>query len=102
MGHVQALTRDLVSRAKIPDWVNKLLFSLPKDMHPMTQLNIAINALQTGSKFAKAYQQGVPKNKYWEYAYEDTLDIIAKLPNVCSAIYRHTYKDGKMIEPNVH
>jgi citrate synthase len=71
-------------------------------MHPMTQFNIAINALQTGSKFAKAYQQGIHKNKYWESTLEDSLDIIAKLPNICSTIYRHTYKGGKLIEPNVH
>jgi len=68
----------------------------------MTQFNIAINAIQPASKFAKAYQQGVPKNKYWESTYEDTLDIIAKLPNICSAIYRHNYKDGKLIDANVH
>jgi len=66
----------------------------------MTQFNIAINALQTDSLFAKAYQDGISKAKYWEYAYEDSLNLIARLPHVCSIIYRHTYKDGKLIPHN--
>ena len=32
-----------------------LLNSLPKDMHPMTQFSIGLNAAQTASTFAKAY-----------------------------------------------
>ncbi len=63
----------------------------------MTQFNIAINALQIDSKFAEAYQKGVNKKNYWEYAYEDTLNLIARLPNVASTIYRHTYKGDKLI-----
>jgi len=63
----------------------------------MTQFNIAINALQPESLFAKANQQGVHKNKYWEFAYEDSLNLIARLPSICSTIYRNTYKDGKLI-----
>jgi len=64
----------------------------------MTQFNIAINALQPESQFAKGYQDGVPKTKYWELAFEDSLNLIAKLPRVASTIYRHSYKDGKLID----
>jgi len=97
---VNALSKELSARSAVPDWVIKLVQGLPKEMHPMTQFNIAINALQTGSKFAKAYQDGVPKTKYWDYAYEDSLDLIAKLPHICSLIYRNTYKDGKVVPNN--
>jgi citrate synthase len=99
---VNAVSKDLSDRSNVPQWITKLLQGLPKDMHPMTQFNIGINALQTGSKFAKAYQDGVPKGKYWEYAYEDSIDLIAKLPNICSVIYRNTYKDGSLIPHNPH
>ncbi len=95
---VQEVTQELSKRSTVPDWVTKLQLSLPKTMHTMTQFNIAINALQTESQFAKAYQDGVSKNKYWEYAYEDTFNLLAKLPRIASTIYRHTYKDGKLFD----
>jgi len=59
----------------------------------MTQFNIAINALQTDSLFAKAYQSGLNKAKYWDPTYEDSMNLIANLPQIASTIYRHTYKD---------
>lgn len=95
---VRELSEDLNARSDVPQWVTKLIQSLPKDMHPMTQFNIGINALQTDSKFAQAYQEGVPKGKYWESTYEDSLNLIARLPKIASTIYRQTYKDGKLID----
>ena len=50
----------------------------------MSQLSAAVNALQSESKFAKAYSNGVHKSKYWEFVYEDTMDLIAKLPTVAA------------------
>jgi len=50
--------------------------------------------------FFKAYQEGVNKKKYWEFAYEDSLNLIARIPYICSLIYRHTYKDGKLTPHN--
>jgi len=94
---VNALSKDLSDRSNVPSWVTKLIQSLPKEMHPMTQFNIAINALQTDSLFFKAYQDGVDKKKYWEFAYEDSLNLVARLPHICTTIYRNTYKDGKLI-----
>jgi citrate synthase len=38
----QHVSEDLRARAKVPAWVDKLLLSLPKEMHPMTQFNIGI------------------------------------------------------------
>jgi citrate synthase len=52
------------------------------------------------SKFAQAYQDGVHKAKYWEYVYEDSLDLIAKLPQLAALIYRKAYKGGAYIEPD--
>lgn len=58
---------------------------MPADTHPMTQLCAAVLTLQPASKFAAAYQSGIHKSKYWEPFYEDTLDLVAKLPEVCGA-----------------
>ena len=53
---VDTLTAELHKRsAKLPAHVVPLLNSLPKDMHPMTQFSIGLNAAQTASSFAKAY-----------------------------------------------
>lgn len=68
----------------------------------MTMLAMAILNLQKDSKFFKAYQEKVNKSRYWEFYYEDAMDLIAKLPNICGAIYRHKYKNSNIIEPDHH
>lgn len=30
------------------------------------------------------------------------MDLVAKLPHICATIYRHKYKNSKLIEPNSH
>lgn len=71
-------------------------------MHPMTMLSMALLYLQQHSKFFKAYQTGVNKSKYWEYYFEDSMDLLAKIPHVCAIIYRHKYKNSVLIESNNH
>eukprot|EP00493_Phyllostaurus_siculus_P017178 UN17441 len=69
---VQGLTADLHERSKnIPDHVNKLIDDFPDNLHPMSQFSSAVLALQTESKFYKAYHEGVHKSQYWEYYLED-------------------------------
>lgn len=99
---VKAFSADLASRSEVPEHVIKLLDSLPKDLHPMAQLSIAVNALESESKFAKAYARGVNKREYWSYTFEDSLDLLGKLPVIASKIYRNIFKDGKIceVDPN--
>ena len=92
----RSLTEELRSRAKLPAHVEPLIRSLPKTMHPMTQLSLALLACQTDSKFAAAYGKGVNKSKYWESTLEDVLDVMAKLPEIAALIYRCSFKDGKL------
>jgi citrate synthase len=91
---VSSLTAELHSRAKLPDHVESMIRGFPKGMHPMTQLSSAVLALQTDSQFQKAYSEGISKKDYWDPCYEDILNVIARLPEVCALIYRCTYKDG--------
>lgn len=66
----------------------KVLDALPRNTHPMTQLSAGVLALQTYSKFSEAFFSGkATKANYWEYAFEDSLDIIARTPHVAAAIY---------------
>merc|ERR1719384_2472716 len=60
----------------------------------MSQFVMAIAALQSESTFAQAYSEGVHKSKYWETTYEDSMNLIAKLPSVAAKIYNNLYRDG--------
>lgn len=82
------------ARSKLPDNVIKVLRAMPADTHPMTQLCAAVLTLQPASKFAAAYQAGIHKSKYWEPFYEDTLDLVAKLPEVCVDAANETCVDA--------
>ena len=62
----------------------------------MAQLSLALNALEHESSFAKAYARGINKKEYWHYTYEDSMDVIAKLPTIAAKIYRNVFKDGKV------
>lgn len=94
---VKALSKEWVNRAELPSHVVTMLNNFPSHLHPMSQFSAAITALNSESKFLKAYSEGVHKSKYWELAYEDSMDLIAKLPVVAATIYRNTFKDGKGI-----
>jgi len=96
---VDSVTKEWNNRAEIPQHVVTMLNNFPTHLHPMSQLSAAANALQSESKFAKAYSQGVHKSKYWEYVYEDSMDLIAKLPTVAAIIYRNIYREGTSVGP---
>lgn len=68
----------------------------------MTMLSMALLYLQTQSKFFKAYQNGVNKSKYWEFYYEDSMDLLARLPQICAIIYRHKYHNSQLIASDRH
>jgi len=94
---VKALSAEWVERADIPQHVVTMIKNFPSTLHPMSQFSAAITALQSESKFAKAYADGIHKTKYWEPCYEDSMDLIAKLPAVASMIYRTTFYDGEVV-----
>jgi citrate synthase len=87
-------------RSHVPNHVFDTIESLPANSHPMTQFCIAVLALQTESKFAKAYHEGISKKDYWDYVYEDTMTLIARLPRIAAYIYRRKYKNGEHIQPD--
>ncbi|MEN9723334.1 MAG: hypothetical protein RJB38_1320 [Pseudomonadota bacterium] len=94
---VQALTADWKARAKVPAHVFKSIDGLPTDAHPMTQFVVGIMAMQTQSLFAKKYAEGVSKKDYWSFVYEDSMNLIACLPEIAAYVYRRKYKNGQSI-----
>jgi citrate synthase len=97
---VQEITANWQRRSHVPNHVFAAIEALPKDSHPMTQFVIAIMALQTESKFAKKYAEGLNKKDYWEAIFDDSMDLIARLPRVAAYIYRRKYKSEDHIHPN--
>jgi len=100
---VKGLSADWAARADLPAHVVNMLDNFPKHLHPMAQFSAAANALNSESLFAKAYAEGVHKSKYWEFVYEDSMNLIAKLPAVAAKIYNNLYRDGAglgVIDPN--
>ncbi|KAI9485584.1 MAG: citrate synthase [Benjaminiella poitrasii] len=93
---VDQLSAEWAARSAIPEFVEEIIDRCPKTLHPMSQFSIAVNALQHDSQFAKAYSEGIHKSQYWDPTFEDTMDLIAKLPNIAARIYRNVYKDGKL------
>jgi len=70
----------------------------------MTQFSMAVLALQSESLFAESYQKGMNKKDYWQPTFEDSLNLISKLPRIASLIYRNKYKinEASLIKPDTN
>lgn len=97
---VHHVTSVLQRRSHVPTHVFQTIESLPLSTHPMTQFVVGIMALQTESQFAKKYAAGMSKKDYWEAVFDDSMDLIARLPRIAAYIYRRKYKFGEHIQPN--
>lgn len=97
---VHHVTSVLQRRSHVPNHVFHTIEALPLNTHPMTQFVVGVMALQTESQFAKKYAQGLSKKDYWEAVFDDSMDLIARLPRVAAYIYRRKYKFGDHIQPN--
>jgi citrate synthase len=95
---VRDLSKDWRQRGQVPAHVFRTIDALPVSAHPMTQLVTGVMALQTESVFAKKYAEGMNKKDYWSYVYEDSMNLIARLPEVAAYVYRRKYKNGQKIE----
>ena len=89
-------------RCNIPEHVFPLLDQMPVTTHPMTQFIAGVTAMQNASVFAHRYADGMSKEEYWDATYEDTMNLIARLPRLAAYIYRRTYHNGDHIAPNIH
>jgi citrate synthase len=57
----------------------------------------AIISMNKDSVFRHKYHEGIKKNAYWEYYYEDAMNLLAKLPEIAAFIYRLRYRGGNII-----
>ena len=96
----ETITNIWQRRSHVPNHVFATIDALPISTHPMTMFVTGVMALQTESNFAKAYATGINKKDYWSPVFEDTMDLIARLPRIAAYIYRRKYKNNEHIQPN--
>ncbi|KLO05771.1 citrate synthase [Schizopora paradoxa] len=92
---VNQLSKEWAARAALPEFVEEIIDRCPGTLHPMSQFSMAVTALNHDSSFAKAYSEGISKKEYWGHTFEDSMDLIAKLPNIAGRIYQNVYGKGK-------
>ncbi|MCW8129642.1 MAG: citrate (Si)-synthase [Planctomycetota bacterium] len=100
---LEELRAEFQRRGKTPNYVWSVLDALPDDTHPMCMLNTALLSMQPDSVFARRYEDGMPKDQYWEATLEDALNIIARMPKIAAWIYRKRFKKGPRLDsdPNL-
>ncbi len=96
---IKELEEEFKKRSTVPSYVYDILKAFPKDSHPMVMFSAAILAMQKESIFAKKYHS-LKKTEYWDAYYEDSLNLLAKLPEIGAFIYRWKYKNGDIIAPD--
>jgi citrate synthase len=97
---VNNITTTWQRRSHVPNHVFATIDALPLSAHPMTMFITGVLALQTESNFAKQYAEGMSKKDHWSAVYDDTMDLIARLPRIAAYVYRRKYKSGQHINPN--
>ena len=85
---IRVFSKELAEKSHLPKHILELMKTFPKDMHPMTQLSVVVAALNTESKFARAYEQGLNKADYWEPVFDDSISLLAKIPRVAALVFR--------------
>jgi citrate synthase len=91
------LSDEFAKRSDIPGYVWDVLNAMPKDSHPMAMFNTAILVMEKESMFRKRYDEGMPKGEYWDPMFEDSMNLLGKLPGIAAGVYRIRYNKGKPI-----
>jgi citrate synthase len=97
---VNYITSNWQRRSHVPNHVFATIDALPLSAHPMTMFTTGVIALQTESNFAKQYADGMSKKDHWASVFDDTMDLIARLPRIAAYVYRRKYKKDQHINPN--
>ena len=92
-----AVEAEWKARSEVPQYVFDVLRALPADVHPITMFSTAVLIMQRESQFARQYHAGMKKDAYWEPMLEDSMNLIARLPEIAAFIYRLKYKGGELI-----
>ncbi len=92
---------DFNNRRVIPHYVWEVIDAFPEGSHPMAILSAAVMVLERESQFNIRYQEGMSKMDYWDSTYEDSTNLLAKMPLIGAYIYNKLYNKGRgKVYPN--
>ncbi|MBI5544568.1 MAG: citrate (Si)-synthase, partial [Deltaproteobacteria bacterium] len=91
------LQQDWAARAKVPGYVLHVLEAMPADSHPMAMFSTAVLVMEKESVFRARYDRGMKKDDYWDAAFEDAANLLARLPEIGAWIYRRRFDKGAPI-----
>jgi citrate synthase len=97
---VREVMDDFRERSRVPQYVFDTLRAMARDSHPMALLSAAILSMQRESVFVRRYNEGMRKTEYWDPMFEDSMNLLAKLPEIAAYIYRMKYKGFSPIPPD--
>ncbi len=100
LDEVNELTDEFRKRRILPKYVYEVIDAFPPNSHPMTIFSTAILTLSRESFFNMKYRNGISKQNYWDPTFEDSLNMLAKLPTIAAYIYAKLYKNGNFIHNN--
>jgi citrate synthase len=96
---LKSLQDELKKRSGTPAYVWDVLKAMPADSHPMVMLDAAILVMEKESQFRKRYDAGMKKDEYWMPMLEDSLNILATVPEIAAGIYRMRFNKGPRLAP---
>ncbi|MCS7302251.1 MAG: citrate (Si)-synthase [Bacteroidota bacterium] len=96
----QQLSRLLSTGASVPPEALAVLQTMHQTAHPMAMLSAGLLAIEHRSAFRKAYEEGAPKDRLWEYTLADCILLLSSITSIAAAIYRLKFRDGTLIEPD--
>ncbi|MEX0987213.1 MAG: citrate (Si)-synthase [Bacteroidales bacterium] len=97
---VADLVDEFNKRRILPRYVYEVIDAFPSISHPMAIFSTAILTMHRESFFAKKYYAGISKNDYWDPMFEDSMNLLAKLPEIATYIYAKLYRGGQRIQSN--
>jgi citrate synthase len=98
---LQEILDEFNKRRILPRYVYEIIDGMPCCSHPMAIFSAVVTTLQRESLFAKRYASGkLHKQDYWEPYFEDSLNMLAKMPEIATYIHAKLYRDGKRIQSN--
>jgi citrate synthase len=97
---INMLIDEFRKRRIVPRYVYEVIDNFPSLSHPMTIFSTAILSMHRESFFDRKFHGGVSKMDYWDYTYEDSLNLLAKLPEIAAYIYAKLYREGNRIQQN--
>jgi len=95
MEQAEEVEAEWKKRGTVPQYVYDVIDAQGKDTHPMTLFTLGVLSMQRDSIFAAKYAEGMPKTDYWGPMYEDSMNMMAKLPTIAAYIYRFKYYGDK-------